>query len=128
MAKRSSAVEIISYGIYNTWDSKSKTLPKIQAFTTTIPAELDIEFGFIVKIQKAKGEQVRFCIYHPDITDEEGVIMPPFEGIEFVSDNDWEFYLGDTIWAPVSNKTGSWRMVLEMKGRVVAEKTFIVYD
>ena len=128
MAKRSGSVEMISYGIYTTWDSKSRNLPKIQEFTTLVPAELDIEFGFIVKIKKAKGEQVRFCIYHPDIPDEEGEAMPPFEGTEYINDNDWEFYLGDTIWAPIDNKTGNWRMTLELHGKVVAEKTFSVFD
>lgn len=30
MAKRSVVVDMTSYGIYSTWDSKSKDLPKIQ--------------------------------------------------------------------------------------------------
>lgn len=68
MAKRSVVVDMTSYGIYSTWDSKSKDLPKIQEFTTTVDAEIDVEFGYILNIKKAKGEKIRYCIYHPDIT------------------------------------------------------------
>lgn len=57
MAKRSVVVEMTSYGIYTTWDSKSKDLPKIQEFTTTVDAEIDVEFGYILNIKKAKGEK-----------------------------------------------------------------------
>ncbi len=57
MAKRSSIIEMTSYGIYSTWDSKSKQLPKIQEFTVRVPAEVDIEFGFIINIKKAKGQK-----------------------------------------------------------------------
>ncbi|CAK2058316.1 hypothetical protein VCRA2110O318_40069 [Vibrio crassostreae] len=32
--------------------------------------------------------------------------------------------LGDTIWAPVSNKLGKWRMTVELKGNIIADKTF----
>ncbi|MFA0229211.1 DUF3859 domain-containing protein, partial [Vibrio sp. 10N.261.45.A7] len=47
MAKRSAIVDMTSYGVYSTWDSKSKDLPKIQEFTTTVDAEIDVEFGYI---------------------------------------------------------------------------------
>lgn len=124
MAKRSVLVEMSSYGIYSTWDSKSKQLPKIQEFTTEVPAEIDVEFGYIVNIKKAKGEKIRYCIYHPNITTDKGEILEPFDGEEYVGNNDWDFYLGDTIWAPVDNKIGNWRMTIELKGQVIADKTF----
>ncbi|PMH46116.1 hypothetical protein BCU68_08565 [Vibrio sp. 10N.286.49.B3] len=127
MAKRSPIIDMTSYGIYTTWDSKSKELPKIQEFTLQVPAEIDIEFGFIINIKKAKGEKVKYCIYHPDITNPDGEVLEPFDGEEHVNSNDWTFYLGDTIWAPEDNKIGKWRMTIELQGRVVAEKTFTVY-
>lgn len=127
MAKRSAIVEMTSYGIYSTWDSRSKELPKIQEFTTQVPAELDIEFGFIVNIKKAKGKKLSFCIAHPNITSKSGELLDPFEGEEHINSNDWDFYLGDTIWAPMSDKVGPWRMTIELDGRVVADKTFHLY-
>lgn len=127
MAKRSAIVEMTSYGIYSTWDSRSKELPKIQEFTTQVPAELDIEFGFIVNIKKAKGKKLSFCIAHPNITSKSGEPLDPFEGEEHINSNDWDFYLGDTIWAPMSDKVGPWRMTIELDGRVVADKTFHLY-
>ena len=54
MAKRSVVVDMTSYGIYSTWDSKSKDLPKIQEFTTIVDAEIDVEFGYILNIKKPK--------------------------------------------------------------------------
>ena len=124
MAKRSPVIEMTSYGIYSTWDSGSKELPKIQDFTTIVPADEHIEFGFIVNIKKAKGQKIKFCVYHPDIPDEDGEIMPPFEGEQYVKTNDWQFYLGDTIWAPVDNKVGIWRMTIELNGHIIADKSF----
>ncbi|WP_398355920.1 DUF3859 domain-containing protein [Shewanella sediminis] len=40
--------------------------------TVHVPAEIDIEFGFIAQIKKAKNQKLRYCIYHPDIPDENG--------------------------------------------------------
>ncbi|MDB1123863.1 DUF3859 domain-containing protein [Vibrio algarum] len=127
MAKRSVIVDIVSYGIYSTWDSKSKQLPKILEFTTQVPAELDIEFGFTVNIKKAKGKKIRFCIYHPNITSDDGEILEPFDGEEHINSNDWHFYLGDTIWLPIENKLGPWRMTIELDSKTIADKTFDVF-
>jgi len=131
MAKRSPVVEMTSYGIYSTWDSGSKDLPKIKEFTTTIVADEEVEFGLTVNIKKAKGEKMQYCIYHPGIINKKGKTLAPFDGEEYVGNNDWNFYLGDTIQLlhPVDgleSNLGDWRMVLELQGRVVAEKTFNV--
>ncbi|WED28196.1 DUF3859 domain-containing protein [Vibrio sp. DW001] len=128
MAKRSAIIDMVSYGIYSTWDSKSKQLPKILEFTTQIPAELDIEFGFSINIKKAKGKIIRFCIDHPGIATEGGDVLAPFDGEEHINSNDWNFYLGDTIWLPINNKLGPWRMTIELDGNIIAEKTFDVYE
>jgi len=124
MAKSKPEVSIQSYGIYSTWDNKSKALPQIEQFTTNVTAKLDVEFGLIVNIKKAKGEKLHFCIYHPDIPNEEGEVMAPFDGVEYVKDNDWHFYLGDTLWEPIENKLGDWRMTLTLNNKVIADKTF----
>lgn len=128
MSKLKSEVSISSYGIYTQWDAKSKSLPKIKTFTTEVIAEIDVEFGMIINFKKAKGEKLKFCIYHPDIPNDNGEIMPPFEGEEYVGNNNWDFYLGDTIWPPVHNKLGDWRMTVELKGKIVADKTFSLIE
>ncbi|MEH0741808.1 DUF3859 domain-containing protein [Vibrio cholerae] len=133
MAKRSPVVEMTSYGIYDQWDSKSKHLPKIQAFTTKVPADEDVEFGFIVNIKKAKGALIEFCIDHPGILGKKGQTLAPFTGELHVGSNDWDFYLGDTIQllhpdGGLESNLGRWHMSIEMDGRVIAQKTFDVYS
>lgn len=128
MAKHKPVIEIDSYGIYSTWDADDKALPKIKQFTTEVPARVDIEFGFIVSIRKAKNRKLRYCVYHPDIPDKKGNVMPPFEGEEYVRTNDWQFYLGDTLWEPLDTMLGPWRMTMELDGELIAEKTFMVED
>ncbi|PKG96148.1 DUF3859 domain-containing protein [Paraglaciecola sp. MB-3u-78] len=124
MSKLRTSFEMTSYGIYESWDEKSKSLPKIKTFTTRIPIQLDIEFGFILKAKKSKGKRLDWSIFHPDVPDESGHAMPPFEGVVYIRNNDWEFYLGDTVWAPIHDKIGDWRMVIEFDGKVIAQKTF----
>lgn len=124
MAKPKPIIEIISYGIYDKWDADDKTLPKIKRFTTTVGAVIDVEFGFIINIKRAKGEKIRYCIYHPNIPDADGRIMAPFDGEQYVKSNNWDFYLVDTIWAPEHNKLGVWRMTIELGGKVIAEQKF----
>jgi hypothetical protein len=52
--------------------------------------------------------------------------MAPFTGEIYVRNNDWQFYLGDTLWEPIADKTGDWQMVVECAGNIIAEKTFSV--
>ncbi|MBQ4832441.1 DUF3859 domain-containing protein [Pseudoalteromonas sp. MMG010] len=126
MAKNKSEIKIHSYGIYKNWDSQTKELPQIIEFTTTVNASLDVEFGFIINVKKAKGLRLEYCIYHPNIPDEEGGVLPPFSGHVYIKSNNWDFYLGDTIWLPIETKLGAWRMSVEINQKVVAEKTFHV--
>ena len=126
MAKRKPEIRLRSYGIYESWDSDKKELPKIKEFTLDVPAIVDIEFGLIVNIKGAKNQQLDFCIDHPGIKDEQGVIRAPFDGSEYIKTNDWNFYLGDTIWLPITDKIGQWRMTVELGGKVIAEKVFSV--
>jgi hypothetical protein len=127
MAKRKPEIRMKSYGIYSNWDAGARELPQIAEFTTRVRAQLDVEFGFVVNIKGAKNQRLEYCIYHPDIPDADGVVRAPFDGTVYVKTNDWDFYLGDTIWAPVENKLGDWRMTLELDGKLVAEKTFELF-
>lgn len=124
MAKSKPEVKLVSYGIYSQWDAASKDLPKLQRFTVEVQAEIDVEFGMIVKIKKAKGQKIEYCIDHPQIPDDDGQPMAPFTGEVYVRSNDWDFFLGDTVWAPVETKRGNWNLSITLAGKVIAEKTF----
>ena len=63
-AKKKPKIKMRSYGIYTKWDSESKALPRITEFTDRIPAEIDIEFGFIVKITGAKNQELDLSLIH----------------------------------------------------------------
>lgn len=116
-----------SFGIYSNWDSNSKLLPKIEEFTTRVRADIDVEFGFIINVKRAKNQELDYCIFHPGILDADGDVRPPFDGTVYVKTNDWDFYLGDTIWEPVADKLGDWRMTLTLDGQVIADKTFELF-
>lgn len=131
LAKHKPIIEIITYGIHSHWDSASKELPKVTLFTTEITATKGIEFGFITNIKKAKNEVVNYCIYHPGIVNKDGGTLAPFKGEIYVRNNNWDFYLGDTIQLlhptqGLKSNLGTWRMVLEMHGKVIAQKSFTV--
>ena len=79
-------------------------------------------FGYIVNIKKAKGKKLYYCIDHPWVLDEKGMVMPPFEGEVYIKTNDWDFFLGDTIWEPVYEKVGPWRLTLELEGTIIADQ------
>ncbi|WP_070967905.1 DUF3859 domain-containing protein [Vibrio sonorensis] len=132
MAKRTPAIEITSFGIYSQWDAKSKQLPKITQFTTDVPADESIEFGFTVNIKRAKGLVLDYCIDHPGILNKKGLVMAPFDGDIHINSNDWDFYLGDTIQLKcpdggLESNLGPWRMTMTLQSKIIAEKTFHVY-
>lgn len=127
MSKLKADISIIYSGIFSQWDNSSDELPRLLQATVHVPGLIDTEFGFITRIKKAKNQILTYCIYHPDIPDDDGNIRPPFEGEVFIKENDWRFYLGDCIWAPVNNKLGNWRMTLTLNGKIIADKTFKVY-
>ena len=114
MAKAKISWEMDSWGIYKNWDKSSKVLPKIIKFTETIPARIGIEFGYVLKIKKAKGKKLYYCIEHPLFLDDKGNISPPFDGEIYVKSNDWDFYLGDSIWEPTHDKIGTWRLITKL--------------
>ncbi|WP_230252338.1 DUF3859 domain-containing protein [Rhodopirellula halodulae] len=126
LAKKKLEVRMRTFGIHSKWESGSKDLPRFIHSTTTIPARVDIEFGFIVNIKGAKNQEMFFCIDHPGIQDDRGKTRAPFDGSVYIKTNDWNFYLGDTIWLPLDDKLGPWKMWLEIDDNVIAEKTFDV--
>ncbi|TEW53787.1 DUF3859 domain-containing protein [Psychromonas sp. RZ22] len=128
MPKKKTVIKMQTYGIYSQWDAKSKDLPKINQFTTDIPAEIDIEFGFVINVKSARGKKVFYCINHPNVHNRSGEPCAPFTGEVHITNNDWSFYLGDTIWAPIEDKCGPWRMTIELDGELIADKTFNVFS
>lgn len=127
MAKKKIDLKIKSYGIYTQWDRSSKELPKLKKVTAEIPAELDVEFGYILHIKGAKGTLIEFEIKHPDFIDvKTGSVAPTFVGEHYVNSNDWLFFLGDTIWEPIEDKKGIWEIRTFIDGKEVAFKKFIV--
>jgi hypothetical protein len=128
MAKQKPDVSIRSYGIYSKWDSDTKDLPSFLESTTRIPAQIDVEFGLMVHIKGGKNLPISYCIDHPGILDGSGKPRPPFQDVVYIKTNDWDFYLGDTVWEPIEDKIGSWRMTLKLQGVIVADKTFELYQ
>lgn len=127
MAKRKPEFRLRTYGIYTKWDSASKELPRVVEVTTRVRAVIDVEFGFVVNVRGGKNLSLDYCIDHPGILDAEGNRRLPFDGSVYVKTNDWNFFLGDTIWSPIDDKLGQWHLSLSMNGAVVAEKTFELY-
>ncbi len=126
MAKNKIQSELYSYGIYSHWESGSKELPKLMKITTEIPLELGIEFGYVVRIKGAKGKRIQFKIDHPPFPDEHGKTTLPFTGEYFVKSNDYEFFLGDTIWEPINDKKGEWKLSTWLDDKLLFQKSLFV--
>ena len=122
MAKRRPEFKMYSYGEYSTWNRESKEIPKILEFTTEIEAKLGTEFGYVLHIKNGKGETIDFKIDHPPFKNENGKLVAPFTGEQFIRTNDFEFYLGDCVWEPLEDKLGTWELTTYYRGQVVAHK------
>lgn len=127
MAKRQIESEIYTYGVYTRWDKTSKALPKINEITTEIAIEPDKEFGMVLKLKGCKGKLLKYRIDHPVMIDEHGIEMPPFEGEYFVTSNEYEFFLGDTVWEPYAQMVGEWLLSTWCEGRLLAQKKMRLY-
>lgn len=115
-----------SYGLYDGWDRDSKDLPTLVKMTAEIEVALEIEFGYILRIRNAHNSKITFRIEHPPFKADAGETVPPFEGELYVKTNDFRFFLGDTVWAPLEDKRGAWRLIVWLEGRKVADKTLIL--
>jgi hypothetical protein len=127
MVKQKPEVRVRTYGVYSKWDSQSKELPSFLESTTRIPGRVDVEFGLVVNVIGGKNLPLGYRIEHPGIRDDRGKRRPAFEDVVYVKSNDWDFYLGDTIWEPIEDKIGVWRMTLELQGRIVADQSFELF-
>jgi hypothetical protein len=112
-----------SYGLYDGWDRGSKALPNLLKITTEIEAALEVEFGYILRIRNARNGKITFRIEHPPFKGDDGEIAPPFVGELYVKNNDFRFFLGDTIWAPLEDKRGTWRLITWLDEEKVADET-----
>ncbi len=128
MAKKKIESELYSYGIYSKWDRSTKELPKLIKITDQIPLELDIEFGYIVQIKGAKGKRIQFKIDHPPFRDETGNIAQPFTGEFFIRTNDYQFFLGDTIWKPIHDKKGEWKITTWLDEKIIIQKSLFIKE
>ena len=126
MAKRKADVSMHSYGLYDGWDREGKNLPSLMKITTEIEAALEVEFGYILRIRNARNSKITFRIEHPPFKDDDGEIAPPFDGELYVKTNDFRFFLGDTVWEPVADKRGAWRLITWLDGAMVADKTLML--
>ncbi len=118
-------INIESYGLYSPHTGK-KEIPSIIKFTDTIPVGLDIEFGYVLRIKKAKGKKITFKIEHPPFKNENGDKAKPFTGELYVRSNDFRFFLGDTFWNPLQDKIGNWTLTTWLDNKEVAKKTLIM--
>jgi len=128
MNRRKIQAEILSHGQYGKWDRSSNDLPELIIVTDRVKAEIDVEFGYIVRLKGGKGKEIHFKIDHPPFKDQAGNVEPPFEGDFFIPSNDYKFYLGDTVWEPISDKTGDWTMSIFYADELLAEKTITIYQ
>ncbi len=112
-----------SHGLYDDWKCGSKELPTLVKMTMEIEAELNVEFGYILRIRHARNCKLTFRIEHPPFKGDDGEVAPPFEGELYVKTNDFRFFLGDTVWNPVADKRGEWRLITWLDGEKVADKT-----
>lgn len=126
MAKKKIKAEFFSFGIYHDWDASAKSVPKIKKYTQIVPAIIDVEFGFVLKISSAKGKQLDYKIEHPPFKDRHGNKMGDFIGHVKIKTNQYDFYLGDTIWQPIENKCGEWILSCSIDNKELARKVFTI--
>jgi len=126
MAKKKPQVDVHSYGLYENWDRESRELPNLIKITAEVEAAIDVEFGYILQIRNARNSKITFRIEHPPFKDSSGGIAPAFTGELYVKTNDFRFFLGDTVWAPVNDKRGPWRLITWLDGELVADKTLLL--
>jgi hypothetical protein len=126
MPRRNPDVSMHSYGLYDGWNRESKNLPTLLKITTEIETALDVEFGYILRVRNARNSKITFRIEHPPFKNDSGETSPPFEGELYVKTNDFRFFLGDTVWAPVLDKKGAWRLITWLDGCKVADKTLVL--
>lgn len=123
MAKRKPQFKIESYGTYKEWNRDSSAIPKLVKVTKKVIFHPDVEFGLVLDIKGGKGQQLDFRIIHPPFNDAEGNPMPDFIGEHYINANTWQFFLGDTVWEPYTDKLGLWRFIINAKEKTIVDIT-----
>lgn len=123
MAKKKPIFKVDSYGTYDQWDRGSNDIPKIVKIDHKVKFHPDVEFGLVLSIKGAKGIRLDFRMIHPKFNGSDGKPAPDFVGDHYVNSNDWQFFLGDTVWEPYEDKLGNWRFIIEYEGKVIVDKT-----
>jgi hypothetical protein len=123
MARKKPEVSMHSCGLFDGWDRDSRDLPNLLKITKEIEAAVDVEFGYILRIRNARNAKITFRIEHPPFKGKDGTAAPPFVGELYVKTNDFRFFLGDTVWEPVDDKRGTWRLITWLDGEKVADET-----
>jgi hypothetical protein len=126
MARKQPDIRMVSFGLYTSFDPAGDELPKVREFTTNVPAEVGTEFGYILEIRRARGQTLSFTIEHPPFVNDAGQVTPPFDGEQRIPHSEYQFFLGDCIWAPPEDKVGDWTLITRLDGQPIAEKTFTV--
>ena len=124
MAKKKPDIKMRSYGVYTPFEHTGEALPRITEFTTRVPVRPGIEFGYVLQIRKARGMWLRWRIEHPPFTDEDGNVQPPFEGRERIPTPDYRFFIGDTVWEPLADMVGTWKITTWVGDEQAGAKTF----
>ena len=126
MAKRKLTATEMSYGIYEPWQKGARTVPQIRQFTDQIPGELGIEFGYVLRLIGGRGQVLNYRIEHPAFKDERGKLVGAFTGTQPITDNDYQFFLGDTLWEPVLPKCGYWTLITSHQGNELHRRRFLI--
>ncbi len=126
MAKKQSKMDVktLSWGLYAKWSNRCRELPHFLKFTTEIPGRYEAEFGYILRVKNGKGKNIEYTVIHPPFCDEQGVTEPPFTGTIPIRGGEFEAYLGDTLWEPIEDKIGVWRVTAKIDGVVVEDRSF----
>ncbi len=128
MAKKRNKITVttLNYGLYAKWSNRCRELPKFLKFTTKIPARIEAEFGYTLEIKGAKGKSICYEVHHPPFCDNEGTVEATFTGEIAIHSNTFYTYLGDTLWEPIDDKVGIWRVVARIDNQVIEDKSFSI--
>lgn len=128
MPRRKPEISIANYGWYSKWDKRSRNLPKLIKYTTTIEAVDGNEFGIVLNVDNLKGKVLDFIIKHPPLLDDDGNLLPFFKGKLYVKTNHTQFFVGDGIWLPIDDKIGEWEVVILYDNKVAVSKKFNIVE
>ena len=125
MGKQNLQARVTSYGIYSAWKGDGH-IPQILSFTDVVPAEVGVEFGYVLHVTGGRGEQIDFRIDHPPFTDKRGKRSSAFTGTIHVKTRALDVFLGDSVWEPWEDKCGIWTLTTWHNGNELARQSFTI--